>query len=453
MTKGSMINHFLNPEEAVHANEETVKGLLHLNDWSQERPGLGAGENLFDAAMLFAPGLGEVGAGVKGTEAAGAAARTADAADAAGAVGRGGRALGEAGEFGRATGAMNDISKTASGLTKDLENIGADSPRGELPPGGRPGGLPPPKPAEVPAGPPRPVDSAPRAPGDRAAAPIPGNAERAAAPSPSEPSLRAGAESGEHLSSPGAELTEASPARVPVSPGDYPAEPALTNAHSPQAAPMSPAHGPIPAADPGGYPHEPPPPHDPSGGGDHGSSGSGGHNSADGSGHGDTSSSGLTGEKRDEIIAMEKGARPDPSEYLPQEYIQHHLEQFDKGGTRFMLKDTFDDFGIGQVDGTTFVFPSSEIDALMEATKGDSRALEQALGLPDGYFKDNVIRVDIQDLEPYNFRIPSGNEAGANAKWLPGGLLPQGMPEAVIDGSKVPLEDLTVNDLPEVGRK
>jgi hypothetical protein len=271
-------------------------------------------------------------------------------------------------------------------------------------------------------------------------------------PSPSEPSLRAGAEAGGHLPSPGAKLAEPSPARVPAAPGGYPAEPAPASARPPQSAPVSPAHGPVPAADPGGHPPEPPPPHAPSGDGQ-GGNGSGGHGSTDGSGHGDNGPGGLTGEKRDEILAMEKGIRPDPSDYLPQEYIQHHLEQFSQGGTRFMLKDTFDDFGIGQVDGTTFVFPSREIDSLMEETKGEPAALEKALGLPDGYFKDNVIRVDIQDLEPYNLRIPSGNEAGANAKWLPGGLLPQGMPEAVIDGSKVPLDDLTIDDLPEAGRK
>ncbi|MDI3313432.1 MAG: hypothetical protein QJR12_03820 [Mycobacterium sp.] len=87
----------------------------------------------------------------------------------------------------------------------------------------------------------------------------------------------------------------------------------------------------------------------------------------------------------------------------------------------------------------------------MDATKGDPAALEKALGLPDGYLKGNVIRVDIRNLQDYNLRIPSGNEPGVNAKWIPGGLLPQGMPEAVIDGFKVPLEDLTVDDRPDVG--
>jgi hypothetical protein len=80
--------------------------------------------------------------------------------------------------------------------------------------------------------------------------------------------------------------------------------------------------------------------------------------------------------------------------------------------------------------------------------------VERALGLPDGYFNDfHVFRVDIPDPENYNLRMPSGNEAGANEYWLPGGLSPEGMPEAVVDGSGVPPEDLTVIDLQDLGRK
>jgi hypothetical protein len=158
----------------------------------------------------------------------------------------------------------------------------------------------------------------------------------------------------------------------------------------------------------------------------------------------------LTDEKRDEILATPKGDRPDPSEYLSPDYIEQHLEKFGAGGTRFMLQENLDAFGIGQRDGTTFLFPTSEIDTLMTAgTLGD---VETALGLPEGYLKDfEVIRVDIANPENYNVRIPSGNEAGANDYWLPGGLLPGGMAEAVIDGSDVLPEHLTVIDLGDFG--
>src|SRR6185312_16516589 len=84
--KGSLFNALLNPKEAGDTELQQLKSLLHLEDWSKARPGLGAGENLFDAAMLFLPGAGEAGAAVDG---AGAAARGAEAeAEAAGAAGR-----------------------------------------------------------------------------------------------------------------------------------------------------------------------------------------------------------------------------------------------------------------------------------------------------------------------------------------------------------------------------
>lgn len=63
-----------------------------------------------------------------------------------------------------------------------------------------------------------------------------------------------------------------------------------------------------------------------------------------------------------------------------------------------------------------------------------------------------MIRVDIPHPEDYHLRMPSGNEAGANDYWIPGGLLPEGMPEAVIDGSAVPPEDLTIIELTDPER-
>jgi hypothetical protein len=159
---------------------------------------------------------------------------------------------------------------------------------------------------------------------------------------------------------------------------------------------------------------------------------------------------GLSAEDRDKILAMEKGARPDPSEYLTAVFIEQHLERFDEGGTRFMVGRNYDMYGISQRDGTSFIMPKKDIDELLNSTKADLRAMEKALGLPEGYFDDyDVIRVDIEDPKNFDVRIPSGNEAGANEYWIPGGFLPQGMPEAVIDGAAVPPEYLIVTDFPD----
>ncbi|WP_139829495.1 hypothetical protein [Mycobacterium gastri] len=156
----------------------------------------------------------------------------------------------------------------------------------------------------------------------------------------------------------------------------------------------------------------------------------------------------LSAEHREEIIAMPKGTRPDPSEYLSPEYIESHLEKFDEGATRFMPESNLAKYGIAQRDGTSFVMPKNEADAMIEVSRGDLRAMENELGLPQGFLDSNIIvRIDIPDPKTFNLRIPSGNEAGANEQWIPGGRLPNGASEAVIDGGDIPPGDYTVTNV------
>ncbi|WP_145982344.1 hypothetical protein [Rhodococcus sp. MTM3W5.2] len=137
-------------------------------------------------------------------------------------------------------------------------------------------------------------------------------------------------------------------------------------------------------------------------------------------------------------MEMEKGERPDPSEYLSSDYIEHHLAQFDEGATRFVTENNLEKYGIAQRDGTAFVMPRAEADDLIGASGGDPRALEDALGLPEGFLDSNqLVRVDIADPGELNVRVPSGNEAGANDLWIPGGKLPNGNLEAVIDAGNI----------------
>ncbi|MDQ4215259.1 hypothetical protein [Microbacterium capsulatum] len=141
----------------------------------------------------------------------------------------------------------------------------------------------------------------------------------------------------------------------------------------------------------------------------------------------------LTDAHKADIVATAKGSRPDPSTYLPSDYIDAHLAEFDSGATRFMTDANFTKYGIGQRDGTAFVMPKSEVDALMTSTGADPRLMEKALGLPDGFLDGDVVRVDVRDPAGNGLRMPSGNEAGANDEWIPGGLLPTGLREGVID--------------------
>lgn len=116
-----------------------------------------------------------------------------------------------------------------------------------------------------------------------------------------------------------------------------------------------------------------------------------------------------------------------------------------------MPEENFAAYGIGQVDGTSFVLTKHDADELISSTQGNPRAMERALGLPQGFLDDNsVLRIDVPNPENYNLRVPSGNEAGANSKWLPGGYLPEGLREAVIDGAAVPPDRYILIDIRDI---
>ncbi|MFJ3525601.1 PAAR domain-containing protein [Pseudomonas sp. NPDC090203] len=139
-----------------------------------------------------------------------------------------------------------------------------------------------------------------------------------------------------------------------------------------------------------------------------------------------------------DILAMPKGSRPEAIEYLEAKYVAEHLSLFDKGASRFMTQSNLEKYGIAQRDGTSFIMPKYEADQLWVSTNGDKRAIEKALGLPKDFLENNTLmRVDIPTPRDLNLRIPSGNEAGANELWIPGGKLPGGNSEAVIDAGAI----------------
>jgi hypothetical protein len=245
MLKTGSIYQFINPQEAAEADKQMLKGLLHLEDWRRDRPGLGFGENLFDVASLFVPGFGEAGAGVKGATAGARAAEAgADATEAAAAAGRGGRV---AGELGGVSATLGDIGKESRGLTTELENLGRDLPKTEPPVGGRPVSLPP-RPVEAPVEPtPRPGESGP--PGRGPTTEPPPDSPSSAAPRPGGPvgphdtapvgaaAAHPGPGPAEHLLSTHPEPAEPVPAKAPVSPAGSLVEPAPAAAQSSQPAP------------------------------------------------------------------------------------------------------------------------------------------------------------------------------------------------------------------------
>ena len=141
----------------------------------------------------------------------------------------------------------------------------------------------------------------------------------------------------------------------------------------------------------------------------------------------------LSAEKIAEIKAMPKGSRPPPETYTAPDSIAAHNALFDNGASRIMPKSNFERFGPSQVDGTSFVLPKADTDALLTSSGGDASVIENRLGLPSGYLsKEPMVLVDFTDPKSLDLSFPSGNEAGASSLWEPGGYLPSGIPEAVV---------------------
>lgn len=139
---------------------------------------------------------------------------------------------------------------------------------------------------------------------------------------------------------------------------------------------------------------------------------------------------------QDSVIAIPKGSRPAPSTYLHAAYIEKHLANFAQGASYLVPKDVLDRFGrklLGRPDGQ-FVMAKKEMDRLLKKSKGNLAYIETELGIPAGAWKGKtLVRIDIPQPQKLNLRLPSGNEGGANALWLPGGKLPNGYLEAVLN--------------------
>ena len=81
------------------------------------------------------------------------------------------------------------------------------------------------------------------------------------------------------------------------------------------------------------------------------------------------------------------------------------------------------------------MLPKSVAEQAIVQSGGNVATLEQLLGLDKGYLGQNPVVVNIP--RPVGYRIPTGNEFGANPFWRPGGFTsPGGLPEAVIDPVK-----------------
>jgi hypothetical protein len=139
--------------------------------------------------------------------------------------------------------------------------------------------------------------------------------------------------------------------------------------------------------------------------------------------------SGLSDEKIREILDTPRGQRPDPSTYMTKAEIDEHLARFDDGAVRF--RDANYDTA-GPPGGS--VMPKNEFEAMVKDAGGDLSIVEDGLGFDPGHLTSGRFEPVLIEAEDFNsIRIPSGNEGGANDRWLPGGFTSGGQAEAVMD--------------------
>lgn len=141
------------------------------------------------------------------------------------------------------------------------------------------------------------------------------------------------------------------------------------------------------------------------------------------------------GHSKNEIIRIQKGERPKPSNYLKWRYRHRHQRNFRRGASFLIPKNNFELYKakLGYNDGL-FVMSKKEMDDLLNRANGKISFIKTELGIPENSWNNtDLVRVDVKRPKKLNLRIPSGNETGANEKWLPGGKLPKGYLESVID--------------------
>ena|GEM_PF-812434 len=148
------------------------------------------------------------------------------------------------------------------------------------------------------------------------------------------------------------------------------------------------------------------------------------------------------GYDKDKIAAMPHGKRPkNTNRYLKKRYSDQHLQQFHGEASYLMTGDAYRDYAkgkpfVGRPDGQ-FISTTTDIDGVLSRSKGDVALIEKELGIEPGPYgwqgKGGIVRVNIQNPEKFNLRIPNGNESGANKLWEPGGFVPGGSAEAVVD--------------------
>ena len=156
--------------------------------------------------------------------------------------------------------------------------------------------------------------------------------------------------------------------------------------------------------------------------------------------------------KNIEAIDTEITPRPEPEGYLHPDYLEAHKHLFDNGAAKFQKfqpSESWNEGIVGGDDRTSFWLSKDHADIIQDIARGDNRIYETLLGFDDGYLGDGPLyRLDVtpEVVAEKGISIPSGNEAGANKWWRPGGrTYPGDMPEGVMKDISTKSGDHTWN--------
>ena len=156
--------------------------------------------------------------------------------------------------------------------------------------------------------------------------------------------------------------------------------------------------------------------------------------------------------KNIEAIDTEITPRPEPEGYLHPDYLEAHKHLFDNGAAKFQKfqpSESWNEGIVGGNDGTSFWLSKDHADIIQDIARGDNRIYETLLGFDEGYLGDGPLyRLDVtpEVVAEKGISIPSGNEAGANNWWRPGGrTYPGDMPEGVMKDISTKSGDHTWN--------
>lgn len=101
---------------------------------------------------------------------------------------------------------------------------------------------------------------------------------------------------------------------------------------------------------------------------------------------------------------------------------------------------------LGYPDNSQYVMVESEAFQILDNCNYNLISVCEFLGVPvQSWENQKVYLIKIEGEKVKNLRMPSGNEAGADAAWLPGGKHKNGFSQAVID--TVNIEDCMMMEI------